>query len=307
MEIFDNEIGAIKHNPESVVTVGTFDGLHLGHRKLLERMVESELPSTVVTFFPHPQMVVARPGKAIKLLTTPEEKVAGMAEIGVDRLVVLKFNRELMNMTAEEFLRSIIIERIGLKKMVVGYDHSFGRDREGNKDFVVEQGRKYGFATDVIAPFYCDNRIVSSTLIRKTLDRGEVKLAAEYLGRLYSFSGWVIKGDCRGASLGFPTANLKLDYPHKMLPLNGVYAAKTKWLDRKIPSLLYIGNRPTYGAGGLTIEVYLMDFTGELYGERLTVELVERLRGDIHFSTEDELVEQMKRDEERGRDILLGD
>jgi len=266
--------------------------------------VESGDPSTVVTFSPHPQMVVARHGKPVTLLSSSEEKVAGLAELGVDRLIVLHFDRDLMNLPAEDFLQEIIIGRIGLRKMIMGYDHAFGKERRGNKDFVVEQGQILGFATEIVEPYYAEGKIVSSTLIRKSLEAGEVKLAGEYLGRNYCFGGWVIKGEARGATLGYPTANLKLDTVYKTLPMNGVYAVYTIWGNRRLKALLYIGNRPTYGLGDLTIEAYLLDFSGKLYGEHLQIELVERLRGDIKFSSEGELVEQMRRDEAGGRVIL---
>lgn len=304
MEIYENDVTGIRRDENSVVTVGTFDGLHSGHKKLIEKVVRSGSPSTVVTFYPHPQMVVARPGVRIRLLTPPEEKVKGLAGLGVDRLIVLEFDSKMMNMSAEDFLQDIVIDKVGLKMMVVGYDHAFGRNRKGGKEFVVEKGRELGFQTEVVEPFYWKSDIVSSTLIRKTLLNGDVKLAGEYLGRPYSFSGWVIKGDARGATLGYPTANLKLNSAYKMLPLNGVYAVYARICERKYRALLYIGNRPTYGEGDLTIEAFLLDFEGGLYGEMITVELIERLRGDVRFDSQDELIVQMHADEKRGREIL---
>ena len=208
MEIYEKDATGVRRNDNSVVTVGTFDGLHAGHKKLIERVVKSGSPSTVVTFYPHPQMVVARPGSRIRLLTPPAEKVKGLAELGVERLVVLEFDREMMNMTAEDFLQKIVIEKVGMRKMVVGYDHAFGKNREGDKNFVLKKGTEIGFETELVDPYYWNDEIVSSTLIRNTLSAGDVKLAGEYLGRPYRFSGWVIKGDARGATLGFPTANL---------------------------------------------------------------------------------------------------
>jgi len=257
-----------------------------------------------VTFYPHPQMIVARPGARIQLLTPPDEKVKGLAELGVERLVVLEFNRDMMNMTADDFLQKIVIEKVGMRKMVVGYDHAFGRNRKGDKSFVVRKGAELGFETELVDPFYWEDKIVSSTLIRKTLSAGEVKLAGEYLGRPYGFSGWVIKGDARGCTLGYPTANLKLTSAYKMLPLKGVYAVFAIIGEKKYRSLLYIGNRPTYGYGDLTIEVFLLDFNGDLYGESISLELIDRLRGDIKFDSQDELVKQMQADEKRGRQIL---
>lgn len=303
MKIFEHNLEGLEPNADSVVTVGTFDGLHLGHRKLISRVTQSGSPSTVVTFYPHPQTVVARPGKNIQLLTPADEKVQGLQKLGVEKLIVLDFDRILMNMTAEDFLNDII-RKIGLKKMVVGHDHAFGKDRKGDKDFVVDQGKRLGFETEVVEPYYWKDRIVSSTLIRKTLYEGDVASAAEMLGTPYSFTGWVVRGDSRGASLGYPTANLKLDAEDKLLPLNGVYAVFTEINDIRFHSLLYIGNRPTYGAGDLTIEVFLMGFGGSLYGEKLKVFLIDRLRDDIKFSSEDELKTQLVLDEQKGKIIL---
>ncbi len=286
------------------MTVGTFDGLHCGHRKLIQRVVEGSSPSTVVTFFPHPQAVVARPGKKIKILTTPEEKVEGLEKLGIERLVALNFDRDLMNMTAESFLKEIVLEKIGLRRMAVGYDHAFGRDRRGNKDFLLKQGKKLGFEVEVVEPYYSGELIVSSTLIRRMLEEGKVRQAADYLGSRYSFTGYVVKGDARGARLGFPTANLRLDNPLKMLPLNGIYAVYVHLEGQPRAGLLYLGNRPTYGAGSFMIEVYIFDFDRNLYGEKLKVELVERVRGERAFANETELVAGMKADEDRGREIF---
>ena len=306
MQIFENDLSNFPYNKNSVVTVGTFDGLHLGHQQLIRRVIESGSPSTVVTFFPHPQMVVARPGKEVKIITPPEEKVKVFQELGLERLVVLRFDRLMLNMTAEQFLKQILIKAIGLKKMIVGYDHAFGKDRKGDKNFLAENAPVFGYELEVVDPYYCEGTIVSSTSIRKALGDGDLELTAKLLGRSYAFSGWVVKGDCRGASLGYPTANLGITPANKMLPLNGVYLVYAIFDGKKFPALLYIGNRPTYGLGELTVEVFLLDFSGDLYGEKMTVELIRRLRGDIAFENEQQLVGQMKKDERTGREILAG-
>ena len=293
MQIFENDLTHFPYDENSIVTVGTFDGLHLGHQKLINRVIESGSPSTVITFFPHPQKVVARPGSDVKIITPPEEKVKCFKELGIDRLVVLRFDRQMLNMTADEFLSDIVIKTIGLKKMIFGYDHAFGKDRKGNIGFLKKNAPKFGYDLEVVEPYYCDGEIVSSTIIRKALNEGEVERAAKLLGRRYAFSGWVIRGDCRGSTLGFPTANLSVTPSLKMLPLNGVYFVQAVMDGRKYPALMYIGNRPTYGLGELTVEVFLMDYSGDLYGERMSVELIKRLRGDIAFKSEKELIDQM--------------
>jgi len=304
MQIFEYDLSNFPRDDNSIVTVGTFDGLHLGHQDLISRVVKGGSPSVVVTFYPHPQKVVARPGNEVRILTPPEEKVSWMENLMVDRLVVLKFNRDLLSMTADDFLKNIIIDKIGLKKMVIGYDHAFGKSREGNSEFLKEKSREYGFELEVVEPYYHKDEIVSSTGIRKAIAAGEVDTAAEMLGRNYTFWGWVIKGDCRGATLGYPTANLSVIPDYKMLPGNGVYIVFASMEKKRYPALLYIGNRPTYGYGELTVEVFLLDFTGNLYGEKLVVEMIKRLRGDIAFQNQDELVAQMHADEKLGREII---
>jgi len=304
MQIFEYDLSNFPRDDNSVVTVGTFDGLHLGHQDLISRVVKGGYPSVVVTFYPHPQKVVARPGNEVKILTPPEEKVTWMENLDVERLVVLNFNRDLLNMTTEDFLKHTLIERIGLKKMVIGYDHAFGKSRGGNIEFLEKKSREYDFELEVVKPYYHNDKIVSSTGIRRAIARGEVDIAAEMLGRNYTFWGWVIKGDCRGATLGYPTANLRVTPDYKMLPGNGVYVVFASIEGKRYPALLYIGNRPTYGFGELSVEVFLLDFKGYLYGERLVIEMIKRLRGDIAFKNQDELINQMHADEKLGREII---
>ena len=306
MEIFENSLEDYRRDENSAITVGSFDGLHLGHRKLIARVVESGSPAAVITFYPHPQTVVARPGKEIRILTLPYEKVDSFQRMGVERLIVLNFNRELMNKSAVDFLSEVLIAKIGFRKIVVGHDHAFGRGRKGSKDFLLVKSQQYGFEVEVVPPYYHKGVIVSSTLIRKTLAAGDVSSVVEMLGCRYSFGGWVVKGEARGAALGYPTANIKVNSPLKLLPLNGVYVVFVEMRKERHPALLYIGYRPTYGLGDLSVEAFLLDFHDDLYGESIKVEFVERLRGDITFASERELVAQIKQDEIRGRAVFDG-
>ncbi|MBC8204327.1 MAG: bifunctional riboflavin kinase/FAD synthetase [FCB group bacterium] len=304
MKIFDNAIDLVPRDEDSIVTVGTFDGIHLGHKQLISRVVESGSPSTVVTFYPHPQMVVARPGGEFKLLTPPAEKVIELSALGMERLIVLRFDREMMNMPADKFLREIIIEKIGLRKMIIGHDHAFGKNRAGNRNFVIKKSAELGFEVEIVPPYIIKDKVVSSTIIRHALEAGEVELAAEYLGHRYTISGWVVKGDARGASLGYPTANINVNSPVKLLPYNGVYAVIVDLLGEKRPGMLYIGSRPTYGAKDLTVEAFILDWQGNLYGEELIIEFISRLRGDIRFPSETELIKAIKQDEENARKLF---
>lgn len=293
----------------SVVTVGTFDGVHLGHREVLREIVgraeSSGRRSVLVTFHPHPLRVV-RPEAAPPLLTTPAEKREILAETGLEYLVFVPFTPVLREYPARRFVEEILIGRLRMQELVMGYDHGFGKGREGSVDTLRAIGRELGFEVDVVGPVG-GGEPVSSSGIRRALAAGEVVAAAAGLGRPYSLEGVVVHGEKRGRELGFPTANLALDHAEKMLPLEGIYAVRGRVRGERLPGLLHLGPRPAFGSAEPTVELYLLDWGGDIYGERVRVELCARLRGVLPFTTVEALVEQMRRDEEEARALFRGE
>jgi riboflavin kinase / FMN adenylyltransferase len=293
----------------TVVTVGTFDGVHRGHQVVLRELVEhgerAGLPTVVVTFHPHPLKVV-RPEAAPPLLTSTPERKLLLACSGVRYAVFLEFTRELQQYPARRFVEEILLGRLGMRELVIGHDHGFGRGREGSVDTMRELGAELGFDVSVVAPVRLGDDPVSSTRVRLALEAGDVAEAARCLGRHYSLAGTVVHGEHRGRELGFPTANIQPDDPDKILPAPGIYAVYGRFRGQRVPGLLHLGPRPTFPGYPPSVEVYLFDWSGELYGERMEVELRHRLRDVLPFEGVDALVEQMRRDEARGRALLTG-
>ncbi len=285
----------------TAITVGTFDGVHKGHFAVLNHLcaaAEREgLLSVLVTFDPHPLKIV-RPEAAPRLLTTPNEKKEILTVSGLDYAVFLPFTRSLSLYLPEEFVRDVLIERFRLRRLVVGYDHGFGRGRSGDPDTVRGIGEEYGIDVEIVGPELSDGEPISSTLIRQALLEGDMELAAAGLGRPYSLSGIVVHGEGRGRTLGFATANLGVDQADKLLPREGIYAVRAAARSHLGPGLLHLGPRPTFQGSPPSIELHLLDFDADLYGEQVRVEFLTRLRDVRPFASAAERVEQMRRDRE---------
>ncbi|MFC5408920.1 bifunctional riboflavin kinase/FAD synthetase [Larkinella bovis] len=299
--------------PYAVVTSGTFDGVHLGHQKILTRLTEiarrgnsqaQEGETVVLTFWPHPRTVVSNDSQGLKLLSTLEEKTELLAEAGIDHLVVIPFTRSFSELSSAEFIQQILVEKIGTKKLVIGYDHHFGRNREGSFDYLKQHAHQYGFEIEEIPRQDVADVGVSSSKIRTALLEGDLKTATKFLGRPYSLSGTIVKGQQLGRTIGFPTANIQVDDPSKLVPANGIYAAEVIYKGEKLGGAMSIGTRPTVGGTHRTIEVFILDFKQEIYGEHLTVRFIEYLRPELKFDGLAALVDQMNLDVEQSRRIL---
>ena len=291
----------------TVLTIGTFDGVHLGHQKIVERVVttarQEGLLATVFTFFPHPRMVVQH-DKGLKLIHTLEEKKQLLQQLGVDLLVVQPFNEAFAQLSAEEFVSTILVQRLNVKKVIIGYDHRFGRNRTANIDDMRLFGEKYGFAVVEISVQEVDEVSVSSTKIREALNKGDVTTAEHYLGTPYSLTGTVVHGLKLGRTLGYPTANIQVTEDYKLIPKDGVYAVYSYIGSRKVYGMMSIGKNPTIEGKGASIEVYFFDFNGNLYDQKLTIEFVQYLREEQKFATIDLLKKQLQDDETAARKAI---
>lgn len=293
----------------AVVTTGTFDGVHIGHRKILTRLTEvaqkNRGESVLLTFFPHPRMVL-QPDSDLKLINTIDEKIKLLEKEGIDHLIIHPFTKEFSRTTSLEFVRDILVNQIGTRKLVIGYDHHFGRNREGAFEHLREFGPLYGFEVEEISVEEVDEVNVSSTKIRKALEEGKVEVAANYLGHQFQLSGKVVHGHKLGRELGFPTANIAIENRYKLVPANGIYAVRVEFKGGLLQGMLNIGYRPTVSdiISDTTIEVNLFDFDQEIYGEELTIHFVKRIRDEKKFDGKDALIEEMKKDKNKVALIL---
>lgn len=292
----------------AIVTSGTFDGVHLGHQKILqilrETTAQSGGESVVLTFWPHPRMVVSQDSQGLKLLSTVDEKIELLEKQGVNHLLIVPFTREFSELSSEEYVQKILINTIGTKKLVIGYDHHFGRNREGNFQYLEDNSDKFGIKLEEISRQEIDNLVISSTKIRESLTEGHIKAANDLLGRNYSFSGIVVKGRQLGRTIGFPTANVQVSEPYKLIPANGVYAVRTLVRGTWLNGIMNIGNRPTVDGIGRTQEVHILDFTADIYGENISVEMLDYIRPEQKFGGIEELKAQILKDKEKAIEIL---
>jgi riboflavin kinase / FMN adenylyltransferase len=285
----------------AVVTSGTFDGVHLGHQKIIHRIKEIaktiQGETVLITFWPHPRLVLYPSEHHLRLLSTFEEKAELLRQFGIDHLVTIPFTQEFSQMSSEEFIQKILVEKIHTKKLVIGYDHRFGKNREGSFDYLKAHSQTLGFELEEISRQDVDEIGVSSTKIRAALEGGDIKTASNHLGRPYELNGLVVKGQQIGRSIGFPTANIHIPNDYKLIPRDGVYAVEVKVDQVRYRAMLNIGNRPTVDGTRKTVEAHLFDFQGDLYGRLVTVYFREFIREERKFESLDELKNQLNQDQ----------
>lgn len=292
----------------AVVTSGTFDGVHVGHQKIFARLREiagrHQGETVVLTFWPHPRLVLHPEDESLKLLNTFEEKAAFLKDHGIDHLIRIPFTKEFSQLTSEQFIRQILVETIGTKKLVIGYDHHFGKNREGSFEQLKQNAPKYGFEVEEIPRQDVDHVGVSSTKIRKALEEGDIETATHFLGKPYSLTGRVVAGDKLGRLMGYPTANIEIDTKYKLIPMDGIYAVTVQHEHTTYGGMLYIGNRPTINGTKQNIEVNIFDFNKDIYGESLTIYIHKLIRGDAKFSDLEALKNQLHLDQQASLAIL---
>lgn len=294
-----------------VLTIGTFDGVHIGHQKIIERLNEEATKidgeSVLFTFYPHPRMVLFPDSHGLKLIQTQAEKIDKLRKCGLQNVIVFPFTKEFSRLTAIEFVRDYLVNRLNVKKLVIGYDHQFGKNREGSLEFLKEIADTYEYEVIEIPAQDIDEVNVSSTKIRNALLAGDIETANNFLGEHFELSGTVVKGNQIGSQMGFPTANIQIDSELKLIPGNGVYAVNVRLEDgSSLNGMLNIGTRPTVTASDeLRIEVHLLDTTLNLYGQKLTVRFLKRVRDEKRFEDKESLINQLKNDEITVRNIFL--
>ncbi|MBL7857060.1 MAG: bifunctional riboflavin kinase/FAD synthetase [Cyclobacteriaceae bacterium] len=294
--------------PYAVVTSGTFDGVHVGHQKILARLREiaskNNGETVVITFWPHPRLVLHPEEESLKLLNTFEEKAELLKAQGIQHLIRIPFTKEFSQLSSEEFIQQILVQTIGTKKLVIGYDHRFGKNREGSFEQLKLDGPQYGFEVEEIPRQDVDHVAVSSSKIRQALKTADIETATHFLGTPYGITGRVVKGDKLGRLLGFPTANIEVDTKYKLIPADGIYAVTVNYENAVFGGMLYIGNRPTVNGSKRNIEVNIFEFDKTIYGEALTIYFHKLIRSDSKFQDLDALKFQLQRDKVAAQALL---
>jgi riboflavin kinase/FMN adenylyltransferase len=297
--INDFQIASEENAKKTILTLGTFDGVHFGHKKILEKVTQNteneKYESLVLTFFPHPRMVLQEDSD-IKMLNTIDEKIELLDKIGIQNLVIHPFDESFSRLTAEEFVKNILVDQFHIHKIIIGHDHRFGRNRTANIDDLKAFGEQYDFEVEEISAQEIKEVSVSSTKIRHALIDGNVALANEYLGYDYSLTGIIVKGKQLGRTIGFPTANLKLEENFKLVPQNGVYIVKSVINSKSVSGMMNIGFNPTVEGKNQTIEINYFDFNEDLYNKKITVSILERIRSEVKFDSVAHLTEQLEKD-----------
>lgn len=302
-------INGLKNYPsktKSVVTLGTFDGVHIGHQKIIKQLNKDKenANSALLTFFPHPRMVL-QDATDLKLLNTLEEKQQLLAKNGLDYLIIEPFTKEFSELSAVNFVRDVLVNTLNTQKLVIGYDHRFGKNREGDFEHLKELSDLYDFNLEQIKALDIKDVAVSSTKIRKALLEGDIKTANSYLGYAYLLTGNVVHGQGLGKKWKYPTINLAIPETYKLIPKTGVYLVKTALDNKTYFGIMNIGNRPTLNGKYQTIEVHLLDFNQDLYGKKIQIQLLKRLRDEQKFHSVNALIAQIKTDEINARKMIL--
>ncbi|WP_264520209.1 bifunctional riboflavin kinase/FAD synthetase [Flavobacterium sp. N1994] len=306
MKIFQS-IKSFKAVKPTIVTIGTFDGVHLGHKKILDQIISSaqnlNCESLVLTFFPHPRIVLQE-GSEMKQLNTLEEKTKLLADLGIDNLIIHPFDKEFSRLTAEEFVKEVLVDIFKVKKIIIGHDHRFGRNRTADIDDLINFGETYGFEVEQISAQEINEVSISSTKIRNALLEGDIELVTAYLGYNYTLTGVVSEGKQLGRTIGFPTANIKIAESYKLIPQNGVYIAKSSINGKVVYGMMNIGTRPTVDGTTQTIEINFFDFNQDLYHQKITVSLLKRIRSEQKFDSIDALKNQLSLDKITSQDYI---
>lgn len=303
------DLAKLPHIQNAIITIGTFDGVHKGHQQLIKRINEKAVKengeSVIITFHPHPRLVINPNDETLQLLNTAEEKIELLQKYGVDNVVMVPFSRSFSEQTAEDYIEFFLVKNFHPKCIVIGYDHKFGKNRSGDINLLLQLRHRFGYEVEEIKKETLDAITISSTKIRHALHEGKVKVANELLGHFYSLEGLVVKGLQNGRKIGYPTANISIADAHKLIPRNGIYAVKVYYKSEVFGGMLNIGTNPTFGGTKLSVEVNILNFNHEIYGEKIKIELLEYVRDEKKFNTVQELIKAIDNDKLTIEKILL--
>lgn len=284
----------------SVVTIGTFDGIHLGHQKILSRLINSSknknLNSVVLTFFPHPRIILNKYNE-VKMIDTLDEKIIHLNEIGIDSLIIHPFDKNFSLLSANQFIKDFLVEKLKIKHIIIGYDHRFGKGREASVTDLKNYANDYDFTVEEIKAQEIEKITISSTKIRNSINQGDIKTTKKYLGRYFMITGKVVKGDGLGKKINYPTANIFIEETYKIIPKDGVYLVETKIKDKLFNGMMNIGHRPTIGTNVKSIEVHLFNFNKDIYNQVISIKMISKIRDEIKFSSIQALKDQLVKDE----------
>ena len=284
----------------SVVTIGTFDGIHLGHQKILSRLIKSsknkDLNSVVLTFFPHPRIILNKYNE-VKMIDTLDEKIIHLNEIGIDSLVIHPFDKNFSLLSANQFIKDFLVDKLKIKHIIIGYDHRFGKGREASVTDLKNYADDYDFTVEEIKAQEIEKITVSSTKIRNSINQGDIKTTEKYLGRSFNLTGKIVKGDGLGKKINYPTANIFIEETYKIIPKDGVYLVETIIKDKLFKGMMNIGHRPTIGTNVKSIEVHLFNFNEDIYGKVISIKMISKIRDEKKFSSIEALKEQLVKDE----------